>query len=311
MRILKPGSQIYRSSQYKIKYPTTIPSWRATKPPVKNTGRFMKQVKKQPKAWLYKRKRMNDHHRRPMGNMLPTTMKYSRLSALASYMGYRFPMKFSRDQTLCIYRYYLPPPAIMRVNKGDTFGSKFPYTDWTFMNHNRLYHAKYYNMFYHLILKARNQNMKKGDVSMMLINEGVLLNSYPHPLLPLLRAYFKQQTVEMSSYQDYDQIMHFCLTAMFVPDAAWFLRYMIPYIFFDRRNLKLINKLLTIASEVKALHLIQFYDRTFLRKMSWRYAQLNGFRKDGVRAYERQKWLYRGRRPVEDYFAVELPPFEK
>eukprot|EP00494_Astrolonche_serrata_P012329 UN12433 len=111
----------------------------------------------------------------------------------------------------------------------------------------------------------------------MLINEGVLLNSYPHTLLPLLRAYMKQQSLEYTMYPDYEPTFHFVLTAMFVPDASWFLRYMMPYIFIERRNIKLISHLLSIAANVKTLHLIQFYDRTFLRKMSYRYMQLSGY----------------------------------
>jgi len=313
VRVLKPGSTVARSSLHKIKYPTEIPRWRANRVPPKMGGRFSAQYKKQPKPMLRKRRPRNQEHLRPWGNMMPTTMKYARHSALASFLGYRFPMKFTRDQTLCIYRYYLPPPGLMRVNKGDhAFGGKFPYSEWTFMNHNRLYNAKYYSMFYHLLLKARNQSgVKHGDTHMMLINEGTLLNNYPHPLLPLLRAYMKQQTIEFTSLPDYEAIFHFCLTAMFVPDAQWFLRYMIPYVFYDRRNLRLMGKLLSIASEVKTMHLVQFYDRTFLRKMSYRASYLNGFRKHRVMQGEQRKFLYRQRRPVEDYMLVELPPYEK
>jgi len=313
LRILKPGSTVYRSSLHKVKYPTDIPRWRATKPAPKMGGRFCAQFKKIPKKHLQKRRRPNEGYLRPWGNMMPTTMKYARHSALASFLGHRFPMKFTRDQTLVIYRYYLPPPSMMRVNRGDhAFGARFPFSEWTFMNHNRMYNAKYYNMFYHLLLKARNQSgVKHGDTHMMLINEGVLLNSYPHPLLPLLRAYMKQQTIEFTNLPDYDAISHFCLTAMFVPDAAWFLRYMIPYVMYDRRNLRLVGKLLTIASEVKTMHLVQFYDRTFLRKMSYRAAHLNGYRRHSVTMAERRRYLYNKRRPVEDYMVVDLPPYEK
>jgi len=150
-----------------------------------------------------------------------------------------------------------------------------------------------------------------GDTQMMLINEGVLLNSYPHPLLPLLRAYMKQQTIEHTNLPDYEAIFHFVLTAMFVPDAGWFVRYMAPYIFYDRRNLKLIGKLLTLASEVKTMHLVQYYDRTFLRKMSFRAANLNGFRRQWVTHNDQRKWIYRQRRPVEDYMTIDLPPYDK
>ena len=108
-------------------------------------------------------------------------------------------------------------------------------------------------------------------------------------------------------YPDYEPIFHFVLTAMFVPDAAWFLRYMMPYIFHDKRNIKLISKLLTIVTDVKALHLVQFYDRTFLRKMSFRYSRLYDFRKHEPSIAERRKYIYSGRKPVEDYLHFEVP----
>jgi len=306
VRVLRPGSTVYRSSLHRSKLATKIPRWRAGRPPIRQQSWYIK-YKSIPKINFRRRKDKNQKHLRPMGNMMPTTMKYARLSALASFIGYRFPMKFTRDQTLCIYRYYLPPATLMRVNRGDNFGSRFPFTDWTFMNHNRLYNAKYYNMFYHLLIKARTANQHHGDVQMMLINEGVLLNSYPHPLLPLLRAHVKQQSIEYSMYPDYEPIFHFVLTAMFVPDAAWFLRYMMPYIFHDKRNIKLISKLLTIVTDVKALHLVQFYDRTFLRKMSFRYSRLYDFRKHEPSIAERRKYIYSGRKPVEDYLHFEVP----
>jgi len=307
-RILRGNPQL-RSQIQKIKYPANIPlNWRGGRPP--NTKiPFHSTSKGMPKFKLSRPEAYNRHVDRPIGNQMNFAMKYSRLSALATFMGYRFPMKLTRDETLCIYRYYLPPPQLMRVNRRDWFGSHFP-NEWIFMNNNRLYNAKYHQMMSHLLIKGRNQNNKNGDMSMMLINEGVLLNSYPHPLLPLLRAYMQQQTIEFASYQDYEAMMHLSLTAMFVPDTGFFLRYAMPYIFFDRRNIKFFAQFFTEACSVKTLHLIQFYNRTFVRKMAYRYTKLGGFGRDRISLADKEMCLYRDRRPVEDYMKFEVPPYE-
>lgn len=286
-----------------------VPNWKAKK---RIPFRWFYQInKRHPRLGRgYNMKRnVHERHLRPTGNFMPATLKLARNSALAQFMGYRFPQKFTRDHTLCIYRYYLPPPAFNRTNRRDFGGEHFP-NEWQFMNHNAIYQAKFNTMMYHLFIKGRNHNLKNGDLNMKLINEGVLLNNYPHPLLPLVRAYVKQKTLQHSSALEYDMLVHFAITCMFVPDTAFICRYITPWCFYDRRTMPAIGALLTVVTEMKASNLIEFYNTAFVRKMSFRWTKLSGYSRVIVTWRDRDTSIYKARRKVEEYSKMEVPPYE-